>query len=201
MSSLFSRTAVVISIAGTIGSWAIALPASAAAIDFSTWSASGNVSTGVGSASLLTPNSTSAIDDPTLQSFLGLAPDALDINIFEQATQGSALTNFFNAGDTVSFNYNFSVFVNNLGVSDLDYAFVVNNGVVERLLGITGTYTKTFTTAGVFGIGTVDMVDKFGASTLSLSNANFQAVPTPALLPGLVGLGISVLRKRKTAVQ
>jgi hypothetical protein len=132
---------------------------------------------------------------------LGLAPDALDINIFEQATQGSALTNFFNAGDTVSFNYNFSVFVNNLGVSDLDYAFVVNNGVVERLLGITGTYTKTFTTAGVFGIGTVDMVDKFGASTLSLSNANFQAVPTPALLPGLVGLGISVLRKRKTAVQ
>jgi hypothetical protein len=196
MSSLFSRTAVVISIAGAIEIWASALPASAAAINFSTWSASGNVSAGVGSASLLTnPNSTNALDS-TLQFFLGLNPEELDISISEQATQGSALTSFFNAGDTVSFNYNFAV-----SGSDLDYAFVVNNGGVERLLGITGTYTKTFTTAGIFGIGTVDVEDVTGPSVLSLSNANFQAVPSPALLPGLVGLGVSVLRKRKTAAQ
>jgi hypothetical protein len=194
MSSFVSRNLLLVSIVGTMGSLAIALPAGAAAIDFTTWSATGNTTAGIGTASLATnPNSTDAII-PTLQDFLGLNPTDLD-NGLDQAFQGSGLETSFNAGDTISFSYDFSLFTSNLG-SDLDYAFVVNNGVVEQLLGVSGTYSKTFTAAGLFGIGVVDVNDTVGASTLSISNANFTPVPTPALLPGIIGLGVSVLRKR-----
>jgi hypothetical protein len=191
MTTRFSQTVLIVAMTSLMGG-AIVSPANAASIDFSTWTSSGNVTTGVGSATLLTnPNSTDAIINPDLQNFLDLGISDLDDGI-DQAYQGSALKTSFNAGDSISFNYDFELFG-----SDLDYAFVVNNGVVTKLLGATGAYTKTFTTAGLFGVGTVDVNDGFGASTLSISNADFRAVPTPALLPGLVGLGVSVLRRRK----
>jgi hypothetical protein len=195
--TLFSRSALMIVGVVGVSSLAIAAPSYAASINFATWTPSGNVTTGIGSATLVTnPNSTSALDS-TLQNFLGVSPDALDDG-FDQAYQGSALKSFFNAGDSISFDYNFAAFG-----SDLDYAFVVRNGAVERLLfPAGGTYTATFTTAGLFGIGTVDVIDGNEASTLSITNASAAtaAVPTPALLPGLIGVGVSMLRKRKQAV-
>jgi hypothetical protein len=198
MTTRFSQAALIVAMTGLMGG-AIVSPAHAASIDFNTWtsSPSGITTTGVGSATLFTnsltnPNSTDAAVNPDLQTFLGLANKALDISVIEQAFQGSALRTSFNAGDSISFDYDFDLFG-----SDLDYAFVVVDDMVEKLSLPAGTYTKTFTTAGLFGIGVVDIKDIDGASSLSISNADFKAVPTPALLPGLVGLGVSMLRRRK----
>jgi hypothetical protein len=43
---------------------------------------------------------------------------------------------------------------------------------------------------------------RLGATTLTIETATVStAVPTPALLPGLVGIGVAALRKRKAAVE
>ena len=61
-------------------------------------------------------------------------------------------------------------------------------------ISTTGNYTLGF---GVFNSG-----DNGFNSTLLIDNVTGNvsptAVPTPALLPGLIGLGVAALRKRKT---
>jgi hypothetical protein len=46
-------------------------------------------------------------------------------------------------------------------------------------------------------IGLVDVNEVSGSSILTVNNANITAVPTPALLPGLIALGMRVRAKRR----
>jgi hypothetical protein len=63
-----------------------------------------------------------------------------------------------------------------------------------------GVYSYQFAQAGRYtiGFGVVDVEDFSVTSALQLSGFQYKAIPTPALLPGLVGLGLGLLRKRKS---
>lgn len=149
------------------------------------------------------------------ESFAGLNAGALDTPDF--AFEGSLLTQTvsINAGDTLSFNWNFFT---NEGTS-ADYAFVAINGVVSVLAPAqsalipsvpfdfsTGAslFSQTFATASsvTLAFGVVDLTDYSVTSALWLDNVQLTAaVPEPetyAML--LAGLGIIVASsRRKTA--
>ncbi len=114
------------------------------------------------------------------------------------------------AAGTVSFNYSY-------GTYDADGfdPFIVNinnvwdpNFVVDTN-GSTGTYTSPFLAAGsTFAFGIITLPDNtgyggnaFGAGYVTISNfsapSSAAAVPTPALLPGLIGMGVAALRKKQ----
>jgi hypothetical protein len=51
------------------------------------------------------------------------------------------------------------------------------------------------------GVGVVDQGNALQSSVLLISNADLtkaQAVPSPALLPAMVGFGLSLIRKRRS---
>jgi len=149
------------------------------------------------------------------------------LNIGGTAIEGSAISTVLNvnAGDIFSFDFDFGSNEPAYGLSAFpDYAFLTVNGLVLQLAGIGNTstgavstlpffaktglqsYSYTFTTAGTYtlGLGVVD-IDPFSgpfipgsvSSGLFVSNGNITPIPTPALLPGLVGMGIAAWRKRK----
>jgi hypothetical protein len=174
----------------------VAAPVHAASI-----TSSGSVSTGgaftplsPGNATLTTGvTSTDALNN-TLQNFVGVGSGDLDVDpLTGQAFRGSALKFMFSTPGTLAFNFSSLL-------DEDDYVFAVLNNVVTNL-GATGAFSQAFTSGDLFSIGIVDISDNEGDSSLLLSNATFTtaatAVPTPALLPGLIGLGLSAMRKRK----
>lgn len=201
--TLIKHTALTAGMIGaaSLGSLTLSTASYAATIDFNTWNSVGNVSIpGLGQAVLST--------DPSFDNFSGDLEAALglDLNTYplnnppgslateDSAYQGSALSTTISAGETLSFNWNFDQFS-----PDKDYAFILFNGVREILASSDSNniFSRTFTTFGVFSIGVVDIGDYSGNSDLKISNADLTPIPTPALLPGLIGMGIGVLRKRK----
>ncbi|MEB3295389.1 MAG: PTPA-CTERM sorting domain-containing protein [Synechococcales bacterium] len=140
-----------------------------------------------------------------LETFVGLDPALFELNNppgsldpQDQAYQGSAVRFNVNAGDTITFDWAFDLFDN-----DSDYAFFVFNGVREIFANADGAGNRSFTatTAGLFSLGLVDIGDTLGPSTLNLQNVQITPIPTPALLPGLVGLGVTTLRRRRQQLQ
>lgn len=68
------------------------------------------------------------------------------------------------------------------GPADGDYNFLVNPG------DFFGFYVETAD-------------NKFGEGFATISNFNVTAVPTPALLPGLIGMGVAALRKKQSEAE
>lgn len=204
LQTFVKRSVLVTGVVGTVGlsGLATSAPAQAAAIDFNTFTPIGNTTVpGLGQATLATENSfDNSFGD--LETFLGLDPNDFALNVppgesvdpAAFAYQGSAFKTIVNAGDTINFNYNFSLFG-----TDKDYAFIVFNGAVENLAAISGSglFARTFQSGGTFAIGVVDVGDFANNSTLTITNADVAPIPTPALLPGLLGLGLGAWRKRK----
>jgi hypothetical protein len=198
------------SLLGAIGIVAVAMaaPANAATVDFSTtpWSSTGNASSGApGSATLSTGSSPIAPTDAlppsnALQTFLGVGAGDLDTSSGDQAFEGSAFLANFAAGDTLTFNWTFSLFPN-----DLDYAFVLLPGLSTPtvLSGSSGTFNTTFASAGRFAVGIVDIGDAAGDSTFSISAADATPVPAPIAAPAaliaIAGMGYKKLRQRKAS--
>ncbi|BAY85281.1 hypothetical protein NIES267_47800 [Calothrix parasitica NIES-267] len=144
---------------------------------------------------------------------MGLSADALDNDLFNAATEGSAITTNLNArkGDRLSFDWNYLT-------NDTfdDYAFFVANGVVTRLADLTNTnnassffdsetgkrtFNYTFANAGNYqvGIGVVDIGDFNSTSALQISNAQTEPVPEPFTILGTAvagGFGVMLRRKR-----
>lgn len=152
-----------------------------------------------------------------LEEFAGLAIGGLDPDFAGGilAFEGSALKQSFavNAGDTLSFTYDFRT---NDNVS-ADFAFLVVEGMMISLadfsdasasLGAysfaTGaspfqyTFTQTGSVTVVFGV--VDAGDFAATSALAVSDVAVSAIPEPsafAALAGVAGLALAGLRRRR----
>lgn len=200
-----------ITLVSGLTSVAISAPAySITLVDLSTFTSVGNVTsnnTVIKSGSLDTDPPPLTIQtgggSGSLEEFLGIDPTSFADAILSTTSSntyghGSAIkkTSTFNAGDQFSFNWNFAN-------TDQDLAFVTIANSIQTLNGNNGTYSYTFTSPGSYniGIGVVDIPDSTGVSTLTLSNAQIQAVPwetdTLPILGSTVLFGIGVWAKRK----
>jgi len=200
------QTSVVASSAVAIALFAAEVANAMAVTGFPapTWSSTGNVAP----APSVSPTATALFTggpipggNPTdatsgaFQTFLGIGAGDLDVGFFDSAFEGSALQIAVNAGDQLSFNWAFLP----QSATELDYAFTVFDGTVTNLATsfANGMFDQTFAGSGLFSIGIVDIGDTAGDSILSLNGASYEPIPTPALLPGLIGFGMSIVRKRK----
>ena len=211
-----------------LGSFAITTSsADAALLDFGSWEQFGDVTTtALGEAKL----SNNALQDedfledtnfnysgnaagsarpfPDLQDFLGLQPEALDVE--GEAVEGSAIKNTVTvaAGDVLYFDWNFRT----NETLNQDFAFLLVDNTLIKLADLTdatqadspfgqqtGIRSYTFSTAGTytFALGVVD-VDDFGTtSALEVTNARIETVPEPATVLGLgMVLSFGVSRRR-----
>jgi hypothetical protein len=189
-----------------IGSLALAQPAQSASLDLTNWDRIGDVQSTASQANLTNAYG-DGLDDTINRNLSSFNP--LEINTLENAltlpletlgldaVEGSAIKTIFNnvkVGDRFSFNWNFQPF----GTPNTDRAFVTINNTLFNLTG-TNPFSYTFTGAGNYrvAIGIVDVDDATGSSKLTVNNADLTAVPTPALLPGLIALGLRSGVKRR----
>lgn len=182
------------------------------------WDAAGDVSVQSGAALLTTAydgtdddtlgsfnfSGFAAVDAPVIESAAGLASGALG-----NAWDGSLIKQTFtvNAGDTLSFQWNF--LSNEPVLGNLpDFGFVVIDGTVTQLGGVaqatvtpglngfaaqTGwnTFSQTFANAGTvtLALGVVDADDVVTTSALMVDQVTLSAVPEPGALV-LLGAGL-----------
>lgn len=215
----------------TSTSLVLANPAQAISVNFGSWSEVGDVNAIGNQADISTASSTAQDDFPQpagtfnysgnspvmagtpLETAVGLNPGDLDNDLFNAATEGSAITTNLNVrkGDRLIFDWNYLT-------NDTfdDYAFFVVNGVVTRLADVsnannasslfnletgTTTFDYTFANAGNYqvGIGVVDIGDFNSTSALQISNAQTERVPEPLTILGTAvagGFGVMLRRKR-----
>jgi hypothetical protein len=191
-----------------IGTVTLAHPAQAISLNLRTWIRYGDVQATPTQAELTNAygdglddavNRNLSGSDPLsindLESFLALPSESLGLD----AVEGSAIRTIFNnvkVGDRLSFNWSLPTF----DALNPDRAFVAINNTIFNLAGA-NPFSYTFTGAGTYNvaIGVVDVNEAINSSRLTVSNANFTPVPTPALLPGMIGLGWRVLSRRRRA--
>ena len=155
-----------------------------------------------------------------LEQFLGLTVGSLDGLGYGETFGGSAIKQTFtaNAGDTLSFDWNFltnedSSSANNdfafvialasSGLADTNSVFLPSSTMFGRETGFQ-KFSSTISASGSYtlGIGIINVADGEVQSGLLVDNVSTTpisttAVPTPALLPGmLTALGLGVLRKK-----
>lgn len=202
-----SATAVMLA-----SSLAASVPAQAASLDLSTWTIYGDAVLSPNSATItnaladgtdddinLNVSGSDPLDVDTLETSLGLPPGTLGFDAQEGSAIGTLLSSI-NAGDVFSFDWSFNDF------DVLDFGFVTiddtsTTGLDLPVFNLTGStpFSYTFAAGGNYriAIGVIDQTDFIGSSVLNVSNAQLIPIPTPALLPGLIGLGLGVWRKRK----
>jgi hypothetical protein len=158
-------------------------------------------------------------DPRTLQGFLGIPFLALDAAAgfpnFKVTYEGAAIQTTFDAeaGDTFSFDYALTRGFSPVFDAPLDdIGFFVANGIVTNLVGTSdsGSFQYVIPSTGPLTLA-LGVVNVFNVepefSTLRITNAQFTPfappvtpIPTPALLPGLIGLGVAAARKRSASV-
>jgi hypothetical protein len=186
-------TTFSLALASSLSAIAFSTPAYSINVDLGTFDAIGDVSN-----SNTTINSGSTIftggGSGSLEEFLGFTGGYFD-SVIPDNTYGSAIkkTLSFNAGDQFSFNWTFNT-------SDSDQAFVsIGNAIAVLSTG--SPYSYTFANSGNYQVamGVLDVGDSTGVSTLTLSNAQIQAVPWETDALPVVGttllFGIGVWKK------
>jgi hypothetical protein len=192
-------TTLSLALASSLGAIAFSTPAYSINVDLSTFDAIGNVTN---NNTVIQSGTSSTIETGggtgSLEEFLRIEPTDLN-NAIADAYYGSAIkqTFSFNAGDQFSFNWSFNT-------SDSDQAFVSIGNAIQ-VLSTGSSYNYTFTTAGNYQVamGVVDLFDSTGPSTLTLSNAQIQAVPWETDALPVVGttllFGIGIWKKYKSS--
>jgi hypothetical protein len=222
-SALIAGTSGLIGIASVLS----ANPAQAAVVNgdfsngFNGWSTTGLTFTANQRAQLTTAGVLLTKPQTELESFLGLPGGTLDNVGNGDARRGSAIKQEITAkaGDVLTFSWNFLTNENTPSTRSNDFSFFTINGMFSELADTTASFSQPsfpvslffrnqtgfqsisyqFATAGTYtlGFGVVDVGDALVASALQIDDVQVNSIPTPALLPGLVGLGLGVLRKRK----
>lgn len=156
------------------------------------------------------------VSDSALETFLGLSSGSLDSLGNGNATAGSAIkqTITVTAGEVFSFSYNFLTNeATPSSFNDFGFFSVVNaNQSLQELADTSSSFITsltsfneetgyqpgsfTFGNAGTYtiGFGVVDEGDSIVDSALLVDT---EPVPTPALLPGLISMGVAAFRRRK----
>jgi hypothetical protein len=67
--------------------------------------------------------------------------------------------------------------------------------------GESGIYTFLVNPGEQFGFGVLTEDNAFGSGYATISNFSVTPVPTPALLPGLIGMGVAALRKKRSEAE
>jgi hypothetical protein len=151
----------------------------------------------------VSPNNPLFLANQPFESGLVLPAGALGADAIEGSAMQIVLDGV-RSGDRFSFNWAFQTF----DTVNIDRAFIAINNVLNPRASNTATtlagsslFSRTFTEAGSYriAIGLLDVNDAFSSSILTVSNASVTPVPTPALLPGLIALGLRVRAKRRTA--
>ncbi|MDP0492567.1 MAG: PEP-CTERM sorting domain-containing protein [Verrucomicrobiota bacterium JB023] len=146
-----------------------------------------------------------------LETAVGVTVGALDLDAFDMATEGSAmsLTIVVAAGDTLTFDWTLAT----LDGFGLDYGFLAIDGAVVQILssadatlstgGGFGTETAVATVSHEFAnagevtisLGVTDITDYAGTTSLFVDNVQVIPEPSAAWL-GLIGFA-SLLRRRR----
>jgi hypothetical protein len=186
-------TTLGLTLASGFGAIAFSTPAYSINVDLSTFDAIGDVTN---NNTVIQSGTVDTVDVDALESFLGFTPGSLDpVTTY----YGSAIkkTFSFNAGDQFSFDWVSSI-------DNQDQAFVAINNAIQ-VLSTGSSYSYTFATAGNYQVamGVIDLFDSTGPSTLTLSNAQIQAVPWETDALPVVGttllFGIGIWRKHKSS--
>jgi len=185
-------TTLGLAVASSLGAIAFSTPAYSINVDLSTFDAIGDVTN---NNTVIQSGTVDTVDVDALESFLGFNPGSLDADI----TYGSAIkqTLSFNAGDQFSFDWISTI-------DNQDQAFVAINNAIQ-VLSTGSSYSYTFATPGNYQVamGVVDLLDSTGVSTLTLSNAQIQAVPWETDALPVVGttllFGIGIWKKYKAS--
>jgi hypothetical protein len=146
---------------------------------------------------------------PDLQEFLGLVPEALDIE--GDALEGSAIKNTVTvaAGDVLRFDWNFRT--NETSYQDFGF-FLVDKTLIKLadftdatqasspFIRETGINSYAFSQPGTYTLafGVVDTGDYVTTSALEVRNASIEPVPEPGTLLGSVaafGLSMGIRRR------
>jgi hypothetical protein len=133
------------------------------------------------------------------------APASISITGGDNGSFQPGSTTFFTtaaAAGLVSFDWNY--ITQDVDGPNFDPFGYVLNGFFTQLTNDDGADsqfgTASFNVAlgDIFGFEVQTVDNAFGGATATISNFNApEPIPTPALLPGLVGLGVAALRKRK----
>jgi hypothetical protein len=182
-------TTLGLALASSFGAIAFSTPAYSINVDLSTFDAIGDVTN---NNTVIQSGTDDTFDVDALESFLGFTLDA-------DVTYGSAIkqTFNFNAGDRFSFDWTSNI-------DSQDQAFVAINNAIQ-ILSTGSRYSYTFATAGNYQVamGVIDLFDSTGPSTLTLSNAQIQAVPWETDALPVVGttllFGIGIWKKYKAS--
>jgi hypothetical protein len=177
---------------------------------------------------LFTSAVVSSAEAATVTGTLNFAKDAGVRSITNSKVDFRNVNNFFSVGETSTGTFaglrgDGITILNDINLSSsgpFDFLRVDNggSGIVFRVTGFGTTTVQVFNGVSTFsgnilgnfildGDSTPVKSDSFiltarngGSSSVGVSlRSTAEAVPTPALLPGLVGMGIGALRKRKSA--
>ena len=201
MSTQFKNPLITIglALASSLGAIAFSTPAYSINVDLATFDSIGDVTN---DNTVIQSGTNSTVETGggagSLEEFLGIDPTDFN-NAIPDAYYGSAIKQIlsFNAGDQFSFDWTFNT-------SDSDQAFVAINSAIQ-VLSIGSSYSYTFATAGNYQVatGVIDLFDSTGPSTLTLSNAQIQAVPWETDALPVVGttilFGIGIWKKYKAS--
>lgn len=188
--STLVKTSLMVAAGATIGGFSLALSEPAHALGFTTPYAPANFT-------LTNTNADGSVDTSGVPNSIELIGGNNGSGLFGST---SYLTTAATAG-LVSFNWNY--LTRDLDGPSWDPFGYILNGVFTQLTANAGPDNQSgFVSFNValgdsfgFEVRTVD--NRFGRASATISNFNVQAIPTPALLPGLIGLGLGALRKRK----
>ncbi|VEP13326.1 conserved exported hypothetical protein [Hyella patelloides LEGE 07179] len=176
------------------------------------------------SPSFFSTTNSPSVPDSEIETFLNLTPGTLDaLSSPNEATEGSAIKQTFTAqaGDIVSFDWNFLTFDETPNSTNNDFAFVSLNStevLADTFFNFIDSQTPfrdetgfnkfsfKITASGNYtlGVGVLDVGDTDNDSGLLIDNVSVEAnsVPEPASLLGLLAVGTlsaTALKRKKSS--
>ena len=187
--SILKKTSLMVAAGATLGALSMALSEPAHALGFADSYAPANFS-------LTNTNADGFVDTSG-------APGSISIAGGDNSTGLSGITRFLTTAagtGLVSFDWGYSTqdppaVYDPFGYSLNGTFFQLTDSTLE---GQSGSASFNVVLGDIFGFEVQTDDNVFGRGSATISNFSAPtAIPTPALLPGLIGLGVAALRKRK----